>query len=159
MAKIGIDFDGTCIPRLPEPGIILSVIDIGSEDVLKELVRSGHELYLWTCRTHSEKNPYNWDGDQLREETSLETAERWFYERDIPLSGVNCIPDQLEEFGPMNKPLFDVLIDDISIGSEFVICGPVEYVSLDGTGEIKICDAYCLDWNWVRQKLVDLGLL
>ena len=93
MATFLIDFDGTCVPNLPEPGF--SEVDTGAERVLKRIVSAGHRLILWTCRNNSRNNPYNYIGGKFRTETSLEEAERWFREREIPLYCVNNNPEEI----------------------------------------------------------------
>ena len=133
MGKIGIDFDGTCIPQLPESGILIGDYNTGAETVLKELISKGHKLYLWSCRSDSPKDPYNWDGSELRKESCLEYAKRWFKERGIPLSDLGK-----DDVSCNRKPLFDLVIDDISLGSKSKNI-KVEYVILDGTGEVKEC--------------------
>lgn len=47
MATFLIDYDGTCVPNLPESGF--SEVDTGAERVLKRIVSAGHRLILWTC--------------------------------------------------------------------------------------------------------------
>jgi hypothetical protein len=155
MAKIGIDFDGCCIVALPEVG--WCDIETGAAEVLGKLVKKGHELYLWTCRNNDPGNPYNWTNGELRAETSLQEAVRWFNERDIPLSGINEVEDEEKKVGKARKILVDLLIDDTSLGSKYTV-GDVEYVSYD-TGEIKTCRTYSLDWEWVEKELIELGLL
>ena len=155
MAKIGIDFDGCCIVALPEPGWCEQ--ETGASEVLGDLVRAGHELVLWTCRNNDPSNPWNWIGPELREESSLQEALRWFQEHDIPLSGVNEVPGQRKSIGSSRKLLLDLLIDDTALGMKFKT-GEVEYVAYE-TGELKKTQTFCIDWSWVRHELQELGLL
>ena len=155
MAKIGIDFDGCCVVALPEPGIC--DVDTGAAEVLGDLVKNGHELILWTCRNDDKENPYNWVNGELRTETSLGEAIRWFSEHDIPLAGINGYQEETQRIGHARKLLIDLLIDDTNLGSKYTV-GEVEYVSLE-TGEIKKIETYSLDWGWVRDELVKMGLL
>ena len=121
-----------------------------SRAVLKELSEAGHEIYLWSCRSDSPEDPYNWDGKDIREEGCLTYAERWFKERGIPLS---TLPQTLSP-----KPFFDLMIDDISLGSKMKR-REVEYVVLDGTGQVKKCLAPFLDWGWAKEQLKKGGYL
>lgn len=156
MANIAVDFDGTCVVALPEAGE--SYVDTGSERVLKRLIEAGHNIILWTCRNHSDINPYNRDDDGcLREKDSLDIAINWFRERGIPLLGINEVPNEEIYIGYSRKPLYDILIDDKNIGSKLVY-GDAEYVSFD-TGEIKSVNTYCIDWDWVEKSLEQSGFL
>jgi len=155
MAKIGIDFDGCCVVALPEPGVC--DVETGAAEVLGKLVRAGHELILWTCRNDSENNPYNWINGELRTESSLSEAIRWFNDHDIPLAGINGYEDEKNHVGNSRKLLIDLLIDDTNLGSKFTV-GEVEYASLE-TGEIKRIQTYSLDWKWVEEELERMGLI
>ena len=155
MAKIGIDFDGCCIVALPEVG--WCDVDTGASRVLGMLAQKGHELILWTCRNDDPENPYNWAAGELRQESSLQEAIRWFRERDIPLSGVNSYDSETSRIGKSRKLLVDLLIDDTGLGTKYRV-GEVEYVSYD-TWELKKTDTYFLDWDWAEQELRELGLL
>jgi len=155
MARIGIDFDGCCVVALPEPGICN--VDTGAAEVLGDLLKKGHELILWTCRNNDTGNPYNWINGEIRAESSLSEAVRWFRERDLELSGINYVPEEEKLIGKSRKILIDILIDDTALGSKLTI-GEVEYTSLE-TGEIKRIKTYSIDWNWVREELTEMGLL
>lgn len=155
MAVFLIDFDGTCVPKLPESGF--TEVDTGAERVLKRLVSSGHKLILWTCRNSSRNNPYNYIGGRFRTETSLGEAERWFRERDIPLYSVNDNPEEEEIIGYARKTLGDFIIDDTAIGIP-IVTGVCEYVSYD-TGEIKTVTATCVDWTSVERILEQMMLI
>lgn len=142
MAIFLIDFDGTCIPYLPEPG--LCEVDTGAERVLNRIARAGHKIVLWTCRNNSPDNPFN----IREEETPLEEAVRWFNERHIPLYGINGYPEERELTGRSRKLFGEFLIDDTSIGTPLA-WGNVEYVAYD-TGEIKTDYTYCVDWDAIE---------
>lgn len=145
MAIFLIDYDGTCVPYLPEPG--MCNVDTGAERVLKRISNAGHKLILWTCRNNSSDNPFN----IREEETPLEEAVRWFRERHIPLDGVNGYKEERELVGKSRKLFGEFLIDDTSIGTPLV-WGNIEYVAYD-TGEIKTDYTYCVDWNRIEQIL------
>lgn len=145
MAIFLIDYDGTCVPYLPEPG--MCNVDTGAERVLKRISNAGHKLILWTCRNNSPDNPFN----IREEETPLEEAVRWFRERRIPLDGVNGYKEERELVGKSRKLFGEFLIDDTSIGTPLV-WGNIEYVAYD-TGEIKTDYTYCVDWNRIEQIL------
>lgn len=96
-----IDFDGTCVEHeYPEIGK-----SIGAEKVLKNLVKNGHKIILFTMRGHK---PYN--GRDL-----LQEAIDWFEENGIELYGVNENPDQ-KEWTDSQKPFANYYIDDAAIG-------------------------------------------
>lgn len=158
MAVIAVDFDGTCVPSLPESGRCIDNIDTGAVGVLKLLVSKGHKIVLWTCRNHSFDNPYNYDSKgYLRVEDSLDEAENWFKKNGIPLYGVNNTPECEELIGKSRKLLYDILIDDTNIGIELSY-GEVEYVSYS-TGEIKTINTYCVNWEWVYEVLKNQGYI
>lgn len=147
---IGVDFDGTIIPKLP---IGSCDYDTGAESVLKDLVAQGHMIVLFTCRNKSKSNPYNYISGVRREEDSLDEALRWFRERNIPLSGINKSPGQVEMVGASIKPHFHIVIDDTNLGTklkEVVVCIPGHHDSYK---------TYCVDWDWVRQELIKIGAL
>lgn len=154
-----IDFDGTIIPKIP--GIGYSNYDTGAERVLKKIVDNGHSIVLFTCRNNSKRNPYNYLNKNYktpRKETSLEEALRWFRERNIPLSGVNTSPGQIDKVGISRKALGDIVIDDTCLGI------PIKIISIDWTSyetgktEYDVV-SYCVDWSIVEQKLLELGLI
>ena len=78
MSRIAVDFDGVCVVALPEPGQPIEA-ETGAAEVLRDLVKAGHTLVLWTCRNDDPGNPYNWANGELRTESSLEEAKRWFF--------------------------------------------------------------------------------
>ena len=156
MSRIAVDFDGVCVVALPEPGQPINA-ETGAAEVLGDLVKAGHSLVLWTCRNDDPGNPYNWVDAKLREESSLEEAKRWFAEKGIPLEGINGWEGEDRIIGRSRKCLFDYLIDDTSVGTRFKV-GEVEYVSYE-TGEIKKVKTFCIDWEWMRKELQELGLL
>jgi len=156
MSRIAVDFDGVCVVALPESGKPIEA-DTGAAEVLGDLVKAGHSLILWTCRNDDPGNPYNWVDGKLREETSLGEAVRWFQEHGIPLEGINGWEGEDRLIGKSRKSLFDYLIDDTSVGTKYKV-GEVEYVSYE-TGEIKRTRTFCIDWEWMRSELQNLGLL
>lgn len=153
-----LDFDGTCIYQLPEPGCTLEEVPRVVE-VLNKLVRNDHKLILWTSRNDSPNNPYNYYADgTAREETSLSEAKRWFYEKHIPLSGVNEFPDETQFVGNSRKIYGEVLIDDISIGTP-LIYDEVDYISYYTGDLIRNYKTWCVDWFKVEELLKMKGLL
>jgi len=94
MAIIGVDFDGTCVTHeYPKVGV-----DIGAQEVLKDLVKANHKLILWTIR----------DGKYLKDATD------WFNRNNIPLFGVNKNPDQNWSASP--KAYCNLYLDDAALG-------------------------------------------
>ena len=97
---IAIDFDGTCVmheyPKIGKE-------NEGCVDVLKELVREGHKLILYTMRS----------GKCLKE------AKDWFKEREIPLWGVNENPTQ-NAWTASPKIYANMYIDDAACGCPLI---------------------------------------
>ncbi len=102
---IAIDFDDTCAHNaFPDIGPEMPDAAWG----LRELIKMGHELVLWTCR---ENDP---GGRQY-----LAEAANWFAERSIYLSAVNERPPDRKDFRRMylrRKLYADVYIDDAIVG-------------------------------------------
>ena len=97
--EIAIDFDGTCVSHAyPDIGI-----NVGAQEVLKELVENGHRLILFT----------------IRHGTTLADAEKWFEENDIPLYGVQYNPGQHKWTGS-NKCYAPLYIDDAALGCPLI---------------------------------------
>lgn len=112
---IGIDFDGTCVTHeFPKVGK-----DIGAIPVLKELVRKGHKLVLFTMRSDIE-NPQSDDynihpvGGMY-----LTDAVNWFKENDIPLWGINKNPEQ-HTWTHSPKAYCQLYIDDAALGCPLI---------------------------------------
>ena len=156
MAIFLIDFDGTVVPKLPENGY--SEFDTGAERVLKRILSSGHQLVLWTCRNRSRNNPFNYIGGRYRNELSLDEAERWFREREIPLLGVNDVPGEEDQVGSSRKAIGDFLIDDTAIGVPLRWCDNISYVSYN-TGEISVIQSYFVDWSIIETMLLQQGII
>ena len=92
---IAIDFDGTCVTHeFPYVGK-----DIGAVPVLKKLVENKHKLILHT----------------MRGKDTIEPAENWFKENNIPLYGVNYNPTQWR-WTNSKKVFAQLYIDDAALG-------------------------------------------
>ena len=90
-----IDFDGTCVTHeYPDIGK-----DIGAVPVLKELVKAGHQLILWT----------------MRSDKSLMQAIQWFADNEIELYAANHNPTQ-KRWTNSPKAHGHLCIDDINLG-------------------------------------------
>ena len=118
----GIDFDGTVSmdmwPAVGDP-VPYAI------DTLKDLVKNGHNLFLWTVR----------DG------ITLEEAERFFQEHEIPLIGLNQNPYQ---GGNSFKAFAHYYIDDRAIGCPLIT---------DEDGHTYV------DWKKIRILLKQIGAL
>lgn len=100
--NILIDFDGTCVTHhFPLVGE-----NIGAAQVLKDLVKNGHNLILFTMRA---ENCY------------LDDALYWFKENKIKLYGINVNPMQ-HKFTNSPKAYGDLIIDDIALGIKTLSC-------------------------------------
>jgi hypothetical protein len=92
---IAVDFDGTCTTHdYPKIGKY-----IGAQPILKELVKQGHQLILYSMRGDAE----------------LSEAQNWFVENDIELYGVNTNPTQ-HEWTQSPKAYAQLYIDDTALG-------------------------------------------
>lgn len=103
---ICIDFDGTCV----EHDYPLVGADVPNAiPVLKELVRNGHRLILWTMRGDRDERPDDpWS-------TGLTDAINWFKERNIPLYGIQSNPNQWE-WTASPKAYAHIYIDNAALG-------------------------------------------
>lgn len=98
MARILIDFDGTCVEhRYPKVGG-----DIGAVPVLRALVDAGNQLILYTMRDS--------------ENGTLDQAIRWFCDNGIKLSGTQQMFGN-ESWTNSKKIHADYCIDDRNIGT------------------------------------------
>lgn len=94
-----IDFDGTVVTHeYPKIGK-----DVGAVPVLKELVKNGHKLILYTMRS-----------DEL-----LADAVDWFEKNGIELYGVNENPSQ-KEWTNSPKVYAHIYIDDAALGCPII---------------------------------------
>ena len=123
---IVVDFDGTVVyHKYPVVGSDVPM----AVEVLKELVKEGHRLILFTMRS--------------RRNNTLRDATDWFEEKGIELFGVQRHPDQ-GIWTDSPKAYGQIIIDDAALGA------PLQ-VSDEG-------DAY-VDWVKIREILVEKGLL
>ncbi|KAE9527644.1 hypothetical protein [Testudinibacter aquarius] len=100
--NILIDFDGTCVThQFPQIGE-----EVGAAQVLRDLVKNGHNLILFTMRA---------------EDCYLDEALDWFQKNKIKLYGINVNPEQ-HKFTRSPKAYGDLLIDDISLGIKKLHC-------------------------------------
>ena len=114
MALIAIDFDGTCVSHnFPKIGK-----DIGAVPVLKELVKNGHKLILYTMRDHNSADT-SLEGIPIKSDT-LQDAINWFKKNNIPLYGINENPSQKSWTGSP-KPYANIYIDDSALGVPLII--------------------------------------
>ena len=109
---LAIDFDGTCVTHdFPKVGK-----DIGAIPILKELVKNGHKLILWTMRSDKKEvltehyEIYSKAGNYLTD------AINWFKENEIELFGIQTNPTQ-HTWTKSPKAYADIFIDDAGIGT------------------------------------------
>ena len=105
-------------------------VDIGAASVLRELVLKGNNLILFTMRPTGKP---------------LDQAVEWFRRRDITLYGIQSNPSQ-SIWTNSPKAYGDLIIDDLALGVPL-------------TSDSNISDKPFVDWNQVRQMLVDKGLI
>lgn len=125
---IAVDFDGTCVtheyPRVGQ--------EIGAADVLRELVKKGHQLILYTMR-HGQH---------------LDDAIKWFVKHNIALYGCQVNPTQHEWTGS-SKCYAQLYIDDAALGCPLVF--PEK--------EIVDTPRPYVDWVAVKKILTEKGIL
>jgi predicted mannosyl-3-phosphoglycerate phosphatase (HAD superfamily) len=127
---VGLDFDGTCVTHeYPKIGR-----NIGAQPVLKDLVKAGHKLVLFTMRS----------GKELKE------AEEWFEENEIPLFGSNVNPEQ-KEWTDSPKAYCHLYIDDAGLGMPLMKMGSLET-------PLSIVRPF-VNWTKVRKMLENKGVL
>ena len=134
---IAIDFDGTCVTH--EYPLIGR--DIGAEPVLKDLVKKGHRLILFTMRS-DRKSTTLWD---RTDEPYLSDAMNWFKEREIELYGVQINPEQ-EIWTDSPKAYAQLYIDDGALGCPLIQPAYPE-------------ERPYADWNKIRGWLLSNGIL
>lgn len=122
---IGVDFDGTVVTHeYPEIGY-----DIGAVPVLKKLVENDCLIVLNTMRG--------------RKNGTLQAAEQWFKEHDIPLYGINKNPGQ-EKWTDSSKAYCNIYIDDAAFGC------PVKH---DRNGRRYV------DWSKIEKGMIEMGII
>lgn len=123
---IAVDFDGTCVTHeFPNIGKY-----IGAVPVLKELIKKGHKLILYTMRSGN----------------LLDEAINWFADNDIELYGVNKNPEQYK-WTSSPKVFANIYIDDTALGVP---------LKLDEDGTIP---RPYVDWDRTRELLKREGAL
>jgi len=141
---IAIDFDGTCTTHnYPYIGK-----DIGAIPVLKELIKNGHQLILWTMRANAPK-PEDITDEHfafIKESTDyLDHAVNWFEENEIPLFGIQENPDQ-KSWTTSKKCYAQLYIDDAALGC------PLKF-------DFMLSDRPFVDWVEVKKDLFYKGYL
>jgi len=135
---IGIDFDGTCVTHeYPFVGK-----DIGAVPVLKDLVKAGHQLILYTMRSEM---PGISPVTHKLENGGLQDAINWFKENGIDLFAVQTNPTQ-HEWTSSPKCYFHLCIDDNTLGAPLTI-------------NREVCSRPFIDWIRARKMLEDNGYL
>jgi len=138
---IVIDFDGTVVSHeFPEVGK-----EIGSVPVLREIIKNGHNLILFTMRSNIE-SPVSDDPNIIPKPGNyLSDAIKWFEYNKIPLYGIQTNPKQ-HTWTHSPKAYGQIIIDDAALGC------PLKT-------DIKICNRPFVDWNAVREILVENGVI
>ena len=137
--EICIDFDGTCVTHeFPKVGQ-----DIGAVPVLKELVKNGHNLILFTMRSDIETPKSDHPSIIQKGGRYLTDAVEWFKSHEIPLYGVQINPSQ-RNWTTSPNAYGQLYIDDAALGTPLV----------HGQHERPfVC------WKTVREKLVEMKVL
>jgi len=137
--KIAIDFDGTCVTHeFPKVGR-----DIGAVPVLKELIRNGHQLILYTMR--SDMDEVKTDDPNIFSQSGayLTDAINWFKKNDIELYSIQKDIGQ-EKWTESNKCYAELYIDDAALGCPLI--------------EPEFHRPY-VDWYKVAIRLMEKGII
>ena len=139
---ICVDFDGTCVSHeFPKMGK-----DIGAVPVLKKLIKSGHNIILFTMRGNNEGCTFSKHGEIVCQPGYfLQEAIDWFSENNIPLHGINENPDQ-RCWTNSPKAYGQLYIDDNSLGC------PLKHDS-------RVSEKPFVDWVSVEILLKSRGIL
>ena len=113
--EICIDFDGTVVTHeFPKVGR-----DVGAIPVLRELVKNGHNLILFTMRSDI-VNPHGEDNElHLESGNYLTDAIDWFKANQIPLYGIQTNPTQ-HTWTTSPTAYGQLYIDDAALGTPLV---------------------------------------
>ena len=123
--NIAIDFDGTCVSHeFPEIGK-----DIDAIPVLKELIKSGHNLILNTMQSGK----------------YLDEAVQWFKDNKIELYRINKNPEQ-ESWTSSPKIYAELYIDDAALGCPLVYNMEVSILPF-------------ADWNYISKYLDERDII
>jgi len=111
---IGLDFDGTCVTHeFPKVGKELPYC----VDILRKIVAHGGKLILWTMRSNHITPPTSTSPEIYCEAGNyLDDAINWFYDRGIPLWGIQENPEQ-KIWTNSPKAYAHIYIDDAALGS------------------------------------------
>lgn len=139
---IAVDFDGTCVTHdFPRVGK-----DIGAAPVLRELVKQGHQLILWTMRSNVADNTgFSDEAPEIHNGNFLDEAIAWFKKNEIPLYYVQTNPTQ-GTWTTSPKCYAHLYIDDAALGC------PLSY---EGVLSMRPF----VDWMTVGLTLFELGIL
>lgn len=138
---IVIDFDGTVVSHeFPKVGN-----DIGAVPVLKELVRKGHKLILFTMRSNIENPKSENPLIVLESGNYLDDAIEWFKKHDIPLFGIQTNPTQ-SSWTSSPKAYGQIIIDDAALGC------PLSF-------NIDISQRPYVDWSTVKMHLKNRNII
>jgi hypothetical protein len=138
---IVIDFDGTCVTHeFPIVGK-----DIGAVPVLKNLIKNGHNLVLFTMRSDLKEPTYRNQGRELPAGNYLSDAVNWFKENEIPLYGIQRNPSQ-DSWTESPKAYGQLIIDDAALGCPLVF-------------DDALSSRPFVDWEAVNDILEYRGLL
>jgi hypothetical protein len=139
--EICIDFDGTCVTHeFPKVGK-----DIGAAPVLKQLIKSGHKLILFTMRSDIEKPTSDDYNIKAVGGKYLTDALDWFKKNDIELYGVNENPKQ-KTWTHSPKAYGQLYIDDAALGC------PLTY-------KPELSERAFVDWIAVKYYLQHTGII
>ena len=161
--EILIDADGTLFTH----AFPLIGKDIGAVPVLKDLVKQGYNLILFTMRSDRTKKGDTGD-HRIADESGMFLTEvvQWFEKHGIPLYGIQRNPTQ-DKWTSSPKAYGQLIIDDICLGIPLVkwvdTHGGWTAVSSYKTSALPFGLPYhdrpYVDWAGVRDLLEESGIL
>lgn len=119
-----IDFDGTVVTHeFPKVGKDIPF----AVETLQKIVAHGGKLILWTMRSNHVEPPQFINEPQHERnpivkcdpDAYLDHAIKWFEDREIPLWGIQCNPDQ-DKWTTSPKAYAHIYIDDAALGSHIM---------------------------------------
>jgi hypothetical protein len=93
----------------------------GVVSVLRELVKNGHKLILFTIRSDVEDPASEDNSITCRPGKYLSDAVQWFKDNNVPLYGIQKNPTQHNTWTSSPKAYRNLIIDDAGLGVPLVM--------------------------------------
>jgi hypothetical protein len=128
--KVAVDFDLTICVSEHKDGVTYIIRDNeGAKEVVKKLIDSGNEVFIWTAR----------------DSKNMPEVNKWVKDSGLKFAGINEDPKATTD---SRKLRFDILIDDKSLGC------PLKYDrKINKDGEFENSGEPYVDWERVASYL------